>query len=272
MPSSEPKDTSENGDTDEQRVIHLTETNGEYSVEYNADKAADRVAALLQSWDDANLYGRVESRTTTLAKQATVTLAVTVLINQFFTGLSGRVLTYWSVLALAGVIVTGSIAYLLRTIDAPSDVQDTSNDVVRLAVAILAVLMVASSRHRAARAVWRYILTDVPFDTEHDEGRLPYASAVGQSTSEDRSNSVSKLIRGGAVASAGVILLHQAVTGFQLADVGVDAGSVGGVPQFDVSGSVGSIGPGETVLLLVGAVVVGSVIGLGLAVTVKSSG
>ncbi len=213
------------------------------------DATRGRALAARERWEREGRLETVRDRLFGAAATAVVLIAILAAVPN-----RGAVTSLVVGLAQAAGAGIALAAYSVRTaVEDPETLREAGFEdefVVALGFYALGTLSGAALRGGPALAAWRLLFQETPEDSERGGGW----------NSPDRdAGAWSRWLTGGAVLVAGVVILEQvsAVVGLDWV-VGVLSG-VGRAP------SLPELGAGGTVALLVGAVVLGAIIGLGLA-------
>jgi hypothetical protein len=219
---------------------------------------------LLVEWRRRGVLDEARDRTRTVSGAALLVLAVSYLVSGRATGVSATVATAWLWASAVVAVAVGSVHLLLRlrSLEDPGDVVTTDGILVALASVVLAGGALLANRSPAARAAWRYLLSDVPYRVDGEDGRPGWSSSRGEDA-----NRVGRYVRRAGFLSALVVVAHQ----FYLAALGRATVALPAVPDAGGGFEPGVVdlqfGAAEAVLLVLGAAVVGSVLGFLLAVT-----
>ncbi|MEF8979259.1 MAG: hypothetical protein V5A39_10370 [Haloarculaceae archaeon] len=264
--------TAEQGDESatDGSLVSIDGSDGEPELQVDERAIRQRAVELLESWESDGLLDQVRARTRTVTAAALGVFVLSALLSSS-TGITGTVASAW--LAVSGVVAVtvGAVALLLRGLRRPRDVADRQGLLAMLAITLLAVGGTHYSRYPASRAAWRYLVTGpLPRRTPTDWG-----TGGGREPRKD-TFPLRRYVRLAGWFSAALVVIHQgwlALLGREtvlspvvryLAGPGSDAAS-------GASGSVTGLGTQltafESLLVLAGVVLVGTVIGALLAVS-----
>jgi hypothetical protein len=222
----------------------------------DGDENRERVLDLHERWDRADRLEAVRDRLFGVAATAVVLVALLAAVPD-----RGTVTPL--VVGLAQAVGAGIAlaAYTVRTaLGDPEALREATFEdefLVALGTYALGSLSAAARGGGPALAAWRLLFQETPGDAERRDG-------WGR---PDRDDAWQRWVAGGAVLLSGVVVLEQvsAVVGIDSL-IGLLAGAGSGAPTLPAGGvSLPELGPVGTVALFVGAVVLGAVIGLALA-------
>lgn len=263
--------TAEQGS--EGTLVSIDSSEGEAELQVDERAIHQRAVELLEGWESDGRLENVRARTRTVTAAALALFVLSALLSSS-PGITGTVASAW--LAVSGVVAVtvGAVALLLRGLRRPRDVADKQGLLAMLAITILAVGGTHYSRSPVSRAAWRYLVT----------GPAPRTGAIGASREgntvvdgEPRDRfPLGRYVRLAGWLSAALVALHQgwlALLGRETVLSPLVRYLVG--PGSDVvtgaGGSVTGLGTQltafESLLVLAGVVLVGTVIGALLAVS-----
>ncbi len=245
-------------------------------AELNVDGQAvrQRAMGLLEDWESAGHLRQVRSRTRTVTGIALGVFFVSALLSGTTTGISATVASVW--LAVSGVVAAtvGAVALLLRGLRRPRDVLDRQGVLAVFGLSLLAVGGTHFGKYPASRAAWRYLVTG-PLPVRTKWGSGVSGDPMGGHEPPSESFPLRRYVRLAGGFSAAVVVLHQGWLVFRGRDtvlsslvrplVSPDSGAASG------AGGLGDLWTQLTVFeslaVLLGVAVVGTVIGALLAVS-----
>lgn len=238
--------------------------------EIDVDEAAARrrVEALVRAWQRAGVLEAARRRTRTVSAAAVVVLAGTYLLSGTATGLAAAVVDAWLTVGALVSVTVGAVHLLLRGLDGPEDVRSADGAVARFGIVLLAAAAGQQARSPATRAAWRYLLSDVPAAPDRTRGYDPTAPAAPD---EDDPFPLARYVRWAAAGSAAVVLADQAwlaLLGRESVLTPVLAALLAAADGDTFAAGAGGLqySAAEAAVVLVGAVLLGGLLGLALAV------
>ena len=257
------------GDDTRPDLVSVDTSGDEPDVQLDRQAVRQRAAELLEEWESAGDLEQIRSRTRTVTA---VALGVFVLSGVLFgssTGLTATVASVW--LAVSGVVAVtvGTVSLLLRGLRRPRDVADKQGALTLLGIVLLAVGGTHYGRYPAARAAWRYLVTGPLGGGTQTGGAAGADRGVGHE-SRPESFPLRRYVRLAGGLSAAVVVAHQGWLALRSRDTALSS-VVGSGPG--VAPGVGGTATGfwtqftalESVVVLVGVVVLGTLIGALLA-------
>jgi len=233
-----------------------------------------RAAGLLEDWESAGHLRRVRSRTRTVTAVALGVFFGSALLSGATTGVTATVASVW--LAASGIVAVsvGAVALLLRGLRRPRDVLDRQGVLAVLGLSLLAVGGTHASRYPASRAAWRYLVTG-PLPVETQWGGGVGGGSAGGSEPQSESVPLRRYVRLAGGISAAVVVLHQGWLVLRGRDTVVSSlvqpltgPESGAAPGTGVLGDLWTqLTVFESVAVLLGVAVVGTVVGALLAMS-----
>lgn len=254
-------------------LVSIDGSDGDPELQVDDRAIRQRAVELLEGWESDGLLEQVRARTRTVTATALGVFVLSAVLSMS-SGITGTVASAWLAVSGAVTVTVGAVALLLRGLRRPRDVVDKQGLVAMLAITILAVGGTHYSRSPASRAAWRYLVTG-PVPRTGPIGGSRGDSTVVDAQSRDRFP-LRRYVRLAGWLSAALVVLHQGwltLLGRETVLSPLVRYLVG--PGSDVAtgagGSVTGLGTQltafQSLLVLVGVVLVGTVIGALLAVS-----
>ncbi len=180
--------------------------------------------ALLQNWTRDGRLAQVRSRTRTLTALALGVLVASTVLSGSAGGITETVATAWFWVSGAVAVLTGSVAFLLRGSDDPTDDVLEGGALASFGTLVLAVGGTHYTRHPLLRAAWRYVITGplpdhsqldspggfgAPSDTQVATPSRTGTTPETEGETGTRVETVQQYVRLAGGVSAALVILHQ---------------------------------------------------------------
>lgn len=190
----------------------------------NTEEARRRTVALLQNWTRDGRLAQVRSRTQTLTAVALSVFVASAVLSGSAGGITETIATTWFWVSGAVSVLTGSVAFLLRGSDDPTDYVLEGGTLASFGTLVLAVGGTHYTRHPLLRAAWRYLITGphpdhsqlgspgefgAPSDTQVATPSRTGATPNTRGETETNVETVQQYVRLAGGISAVLVILHQ---------------------------------------------------------------